>query len=499
MKGLLLAIYAVLFIAIFSFTITNMMATYIVGDLGGSNDIATYTISFYGLGNALGVPLGRPLAERLGIARVFVGCLVVFSLSFSCSICNFYPLFIGLRFLQGYVAGPFYFLIQNLLSRLVPPEKSKTVTAIIVTLFTIVPVLGATYGGWIAYDYIWRRAFYFSDPFNLLLALFLWNRLKKLDLPLAKTPFDAIGYIFFFLGIFCLGFSIATVQQLDWYRSPLIVTTFLIGISSFVFFILWCLNHPDPILDLKLLKNKIFSFALLNLALLFSAYFGMIMLLALWLNLYAQYTPIWIGLLIGTMAIAAIFPTFLIYRFHYLDTRYPLAIAILFFAASSFYTTIFSVDIDLFRIAVSRVLAGFGLAFFLPPIFRLLFDTFPKEKSVNVMSLFQIVRTLASGLGVAIYTTVWQRRQVFFHERLGEQLTAFSTETQQFYANADELFHIRGGTANAQLGYFLDRQSTALALDDTFYLMAWILTALLALLLFTTFFSSKGFRLTDTV
>ncbi len=100
------------------------------------------------------------------------------------------------------------------------------------------------------------------------------------------------------------------------------------GWNNFLYFILRSLSFPYPIVEFRLFKHLYFCFALLNVALLFSAYFGMVILLSLWLKLYVNYTPDWIILLIGTMALGAWIPIFLNYK--RFDARVPLATALLF-------------------------------------------------------------------------------------------------------------------------------------------------------------------------
>lgn len=157
-------------------------------------------------------------------------------------------------------------------------------------------------------------------------------------------------------------------------------------------------------------------------------------------------------------------------------------IALLFFAISCFYTTNFNVEIDFRRIAFSRVLAGIGLALFLSPLFQMTVNAFPETKRAETISFFHVSRLLGSGLGVALFAILWHRREVFFHLRLGSRLTAFSHETQQFIERA-KLFHLQGKHASAQLNAYLTRQATALALDDCFYLMGWMVLFLLFLLI----------------
>ncbi|MBY0529405.1 MAG: DHA2 family efflux MFS transporter permease subunit [Rhabdochlamydiaceae bacterium] len=492
--GILFALFFTLFMVIFNFTMTNMAAIYIVGDLGGSNDTASYTISIFAVGNALGVPFGRALYERIGTMRLFVICMLLFAFfSLLCPFAATWASFLSLRFIQGLVAGPLYILTARMISVLGPADKKDLFTICMLAIFILVPALGASCGAWIAYDLHWRWIFYFDVPILLMLVGYLKLRLNNFDRDLKKVPFDVVGYVFLFLGIFNISLALITGQELDWFRSSLITWMFAIGVLSLIFFILWDLNHPNPILWLSLLKKPIFAFALINLVVLFSAYFGAIILLALWLGLYVNYTPIWIGILIGTMAIAGLVPIFLATdRFGHRDARLSLLVGVVLLGISCFHSSIFNEEVNFGRIAFSRIIAGFGIAFFLPPIFRLCFRTFKEQMTPKVIGLFQVVRCLGSGLGASIYTTLWQRRQVFYHDRLGSQLTIYSPETQQYFADAAQ-FHITGKKADAHLADLLQRQATSLALDDCFWLMGWICAGLGILILFTLFFNKKPF------
>ena len=492
-SSLFFALFCVLFCVIFNYTLSLMAAPYIVADLGGSNDINTYSVSFFALGNALGVPLGRGLLAQIRPARFLIIVLLLFTFfSWVCAISPNNPFFNVARFFQGFVGGGLSMRWHLfLLGSLQPKEKKGLFICVFLTLFPVTPVLGACWGGVVAYLWEWRWAFYFNIPFLLLLTWYLHYRLKGFDdQPIGEHSFDTVGYLTFFIGVFCLSSAVILGQELDWFRSNLITALVVIGLPSLLFFIFWELNHPHPILCLKLLKRPLLSFALFNLSVLFSAYFGMVVLLSLWLKLWANYTPDWIAALLGIMVLTALFPIFFLStRISRIDDRIFLGLAILLLSISCFYTTVFSVDIDLKRIVISRLLGGLGLAFFLPPIFRLCFLNVPSADTLPILGLFQVFRGLSSGLGASIYATVWLRRQVFFHDRLGSKITIASTETQEFFSNAKQL-GLTGDHANAQLEYYLERQATALALDDSFYLMAWILMSLLLTFVFT-FFSKR--------
>lgn len=251
---------------------------------------------------------------------------------------------------------------------------------------------------------------------------------------------------------------------------------FGLGLFSLIFYILWDTRQEHPVVHLQLFKNSSFSFSMCILSILFSAYFGMVLLLGLWLKLDAQYTGDWIGLLMGHMVLASLLLARFLPRINKLDPRIPLLIAISFFVFSCFYTTQFSVEIDFFRIAVSRILAGFGLALFLAPLLNMSLQGVKEEDTGDAMMIFQITRSIASGVGAAAYTTIWWRRAVFYHERLGSQLTPFSELTKQYLLQYKH-YDIKTKRSIAEMSHALDLQSNALALDDTFYLMAFICLA----------------------
>ena len=490
----LILIFGALFTAAFTFTMTSMAAPYIAFDLGGSADISVYTVVFYGIGSALSIPLGKPLAARLKTGRALVLCLLVEALfTLGGALTPNYPLFIFFRFLQGFAAGPFYPLISHLLVSIVPPEKRPITTSIFVTILVIVPAIAVCWGGFIAYMYDWRWIFLFNFPWILLLAHFLWGRLKTLTAAPKETPFDGVGYFFYAVGLASLSIALTLAQQLDWYRSPLLVTLTLIGLPSLLFFILWNRLTPHPLLDFTILQKPLFCFVLLYLGIIFSIYFGMITLIPLWLKLYASYTPNWIAAILGGMVFGCFLPWYLIQqKLGTLDCRIPLAISLLFLAISAFHTTIFDVEINFGRIAFSRIVGGFGLAFFLPPLFQLAFKHVPDDKMVDHIELFQIVRNLAAGLGAGLCDICWQRREVFFHERLGEKINPVSYLTKNFLARAKTYWV--PGDPNALLDEALQRRATSLALDDVFWLLAWILVALLVALLFTLACKKETFR-----
>lgn len=468
-------------LVIFNLTLPLLAGVYIVSDLGGANFLAPYTVAFYCMGNVISLPLGKPGMTRLDPIRLYILCLLLMSIfSLGCATAGNYLVFNIFRFFEGLASGPLYMLLTARLMPGLAPEDPEAAPRLpwILTCFAVTPVIGVAWGGVVAYLWDWRNLFYMNIPICWAFAWFVGVRhLGSLKNDPVKS-FDWLGFYLLALAVLGLGTSLTMGQELDWFRSPLFTGLFLSGFAALVLFSTWTWYHPNPLYELQLLKNRYFLFGMVNVFFLFSSYFGMVVLLTLWLKLFVNYTPNWVGLLIFTMALGAWLPKFLGHKGF--DPRIPLTVALLFLAISCFYSTLFNVEINFGRIAFSRVLAGLGLALFLPPLFRLSVFTSPGSKSIECANLFHGVRVAASGIGVSLYAILLQRRQVFYHDRLGSGLTEFSTQTQQFFERAKQ-FYLTPEQSLAQLNLFLDRQATALGLEDCFYLMGWIIVALLVM------------------
>jgi MFS transporter, DHA2 family, multidrug resistance protein len=476
-----LSLYVVLFFGVFYNTVTNLAGLYIVSDLGGDPHTSVYAMVFFGLGSALAIPLAMPFADRYGTVRVLVSSLICYACcAFFCATASTFFLLNLFRVGAGFAAGFFYMLIYRLMQRHAPPEKLPNYSFAMLLFFATVPVLGACIGGWVAYENHWRDLFYFPIPIALLLSLYFWRRYRYLDGEKKQMRIDKVGYLFFFLGLSALVTAATLAQELDWYRSTTWLILVIGGIPCLLFFILWSLKHPFPLLQFHLLKNPLLSFSLLHLAILFATYFGMIILVALWLHIYVNYTPVWIGVVLSTMFVTALIMFFMSKTYlSKIDPRFSLIFALLCFISSCYYSTYFDVEVDLFHLSVARSLSGMGLVLFLVPLFGMCTRSYGPEKKEEVFAFLQIARSLGSSLGAGLYMILWERRQAFFHERLGEKITATSQLTAQYFQKATQWFYLTPDRATEELSKHLTQQATSLALNDVFGAMGWIMVALL--------------------
>lgn len=260
---------------IFSFSVTNMASIYIVSALGGDQWLSHYAISFFGLANCLAMPLALPLSARFGKARILkIGLFAFIALSFLLSTAKTYPYFVALRFLQGFVSGPLFIIVPSILSKLSTEEMIDHFIRSVTIVFVTASVIGAAVGGTIAYETNWTWIFYLNGALLAIFTYFMLRAIKGVTFERESRPFDLVGYLLFFLSLGSLGFFLIMGQELDWFRSHILVAASLIFLVSTLYFIVCERKNPSPLLRFSLLKCPPIAFALIQLASLFPLTLG---------------------------------------------------------------------------------------------------------------------------------------------------------------------------------------------------------------------------------
>ncbi len=495
------AVFSMIFLASFYFTVTNMAGIYIASDLGGSHLDSVFGMVFYGLGNMLSIPLAKYLTYRYGADKLVIRSLLLYTLFSLClGFAPTYPMFNYFRFGHGLAAGPLYFLCKHWIDAYSPPEKLAFYSTIMIMMFTVVPVFGAVFGGFVAYETHWRWIFHFNEPLSLILAFYFWRAFANIESPKTeKIPFDLWGYLSYCLAFGSIVTGATLAQELDWYRSDFFMIFVWVGTPSLIFFLWWEWDHPDPIVDIKLFANPLLRFTLINLGILFSIYYGMIILIPLWLQIYVNYTPLWVAVILITMLLAAPF-AFLFFRYwvHRMDPRLPLGVSILLLLFSCLYSIHFDVEIDFTHLAITRSIAGFGFMLFLVPLFRLAFTAVERKQDESSFVLLQAVRTFCCALGGSLYVILWQRRQYFYYSRLVSEFNPYSQLTRDYYKRATEVFYLTEDQATAQFQVYLERQASVLGLNDCFGFMALVLGILLVVLIGSFYYKSINSAIVST-
>jgi DHA2 family multidrug resistance protein len=270
-------------------------------------------------------------------------------------------------------------------------------------------------------------------------------------------------------------------KDLDWFASPTIVALAVAALAGLVFFVAWELTDEHPAVDLRLFAGRNFTVGTIVICLGYAVYFGNIVLLPLWLQTQMGYTATWAGLATAPLGILPILLAPFIGRYmSRIDLRWWLTASFVAFAAASFWFARFNSDVTFSEIAWSRFAQGLGVACFFAPLNAVVIWGMPPTRVAAATGLAFTLRTLAGSFATSLTTTFWDRREALHQAHLTERVTALDAAAR----GALDQLHALGMQGDAAFGVIersLVQQAYMLATDDMFWLLAWILLALIGL------------------
>ncbi|PSJ44272.1 MFS transporter [Zobellella taiwanensis] len=228
---------------------------------------APLLVSSYLFAMTLSMPLYGRLSDRFGRRPCLAMALALFTLgSLASSLMNTLPALLATRLLTGAGGGGLIALSFAVIADVIPPRQVGRYQGYISAIFAISSVAGPLLGAVIIGLFDWRWLFVFKVPLGLLaLGLNHWA-LKGLGHEGTQSRQDFLG-----IGLLLLcgiGWGLATHGEIvqpvlaDW-SLPLMTAS---GVLSML--LLWHQwRHPDPVLPLRFLCQKLFAIAVLLLAL----------------------------------------------------------------------------------------------------------------------------------------------------------------------------------------------------------------------------------------
>src|SRR5437868_2247870 len=181
-------------------------------------DLSTiqWIITGYFLAQAAVIPISGYLGNRFGIKRLFMICLVLFTVgSLLCGISQNESMLIAFRVLQGLGGGALFPLGQAIAFGAFPPKERAAASAIIAVPVLLAPAFGPTLGGWLTDNFGWESIFFVNLPVGIIAIL-----LASLILPADEAPekkeqagFDYIGLVLCTLGVLAVVYAFTVVSQ----------------------------------------------------------------------------------------------------------------------------------------------------------------------------------------------------------------------------------------------------------------------------------------------
>lgn len=470
------------FMNVLDISIANVAIPTIAGNMAVSVNQATWIITSFTASTAIMLPLTGWLARRFGEVRLFVVATSLFTLmSVLCGLATSLPMLVFFRVLQGIAAGPMIPISQTLLLNIYGPAKQAFATAVWAMVTIIAPVLGPMLGGYLTDTYSWPWIFYINLPVGIISVVFIRRILTEETSQLVKLPMDYVGLILLAIGVASLQILLDKGHDLDWLASPFIVVLIIVAIVTLTFFVIWELTDEHPIVDLSLFKNINFTIGCLLLALGFLAYFGVIVILPLWLQTQMNYTPTWAGLVTAPFGVLPLFLSPLVgYLIGKVDLRILASIGFIAFALGSFWLAGLNLQVSPQHIAFIRLLQGIGIPFFFLSVISITLSHLAQKDYANASGLSNFIRVIGGSFGTSIFVSMWDHREAIHQSKLVENLALFNHQLQlQIQQLQTAGLSLKASYARIMHG--IVNQAYMLATNDIFWLSGIIFLGLMFL------------------
>src|ERR1700761_4786230 len=229
-------------------TIANVALPYMQGSFSASYDEITWVLTTYITAAAImTAPVGW-LAARFGRKRLFVTCIIGFTItSMLCGAAQSLEQIVLFRLMQGVCSAALVPLSQAILFDIYPVEKRGFAMAVWGMGVMIGPILGPTLGGFLTEHYNWRWVFYINLPFGVLAAAGLIIFMPS-ALGLNRLRFDWLGFTVLSVGIGALQLMLDRGQDLDWFYSTEIIIEATLGGLGIYLFIIHLLSGRQPLI-----------------------------------------------------------------------------------------------------------------------------------------------------------------------------------------------------------------------------------------------------------
>jgi EmrB/QacA subfamily drug resistance transporter len=362
---------------------------------------------------AVFIPASGWLGDRFGTKRVLLTALVIFTgASALCGLAQSIDQLILFRIVQGIGGGMLAPVGMAMLFRTFPPEERVRASRILIVPTAFAPATGPVLGGLLVTDLSWRWAFYVNVPLGIagfLFGLVFLDEATQED----AGSFDLPGFLLAGAGLGALMYAVSEGPAKGWTSSGIAVTGAL-GVVLLAALVFVELRSPAPMLDLRLLGNRLFRSASVALVLSMVSFLGTLFLAALFfqdgfgvsaLQSGLSTFPEAIGIMAGAQIAARLYPR--------IGPRRLMVSGHVGVAASVGLMALVPFSASLWVMRGLMVLLGLSQAHVFTPAQAAAFATISPAATGRASGLFNAGRQVGGAVGVALLSTIISAVGVF--------------------------------------------------------------------------------------
>ncbi len=401
------------FMEVLDTSVANVSLPHIAGSLSASTDEATWVLTSYLISNAIVLPSTHWLSSFFGRKQLLMGCIAIFTASSAlCGAASSLGLLLAARVIQGIGGGVLQPIAQAVLLESFPREKRGQAMAIYGMGIIVAPIIGPTLGGWITDNYSWRWIFYINVPVGVA-AVFMVRAFVENPPYLqrgSQRSIDYIGFSLMVLFLATLQIVLDKGQEEDWFASTWITWFAAISAISMILFVIQELSSDDPIVDLRVLKNRNFAVGVLLMMAVGAVLYSTTAQLPLFLQTLLGYPALQSGLAVSPRGLGSMLSMVIVGRLiGRISSRFLISLGFGLLSLSVYILSGLTLEIAKSNVIWPNILNGFAMGFIFVPLTTSTMATLRREQIGNATGIYSLMRNIGGSIGISAVTTMLAR------------------------------------------------------------------------------------------
>ena len=398
---------AAMFMTIMDSTIVNVA----LPAIGRSFQVASTSVAsvsiYYLVSLAVFISASGWLGDRFGGKRVLLTAIAVFTAASAlCGMARSLAELDIFRVLQGAGGGMMAPVGLAMLFRVFPPAERVRASSILTVPTTLAPALGPIVGGLLVTELSWRMGFLreraAGDTRPSPSARCSWKAGTRWQ----PGPFDAVGFVLAGSGLGLLMYGVSEGPIRHW-SSGIVQATIAAGAILLLVLVLVELRKRQPLIDLRLLGNRLFRSTNGVMILASASFIGTLYVVSLFFQDGRGMSALAAGLSTFPEALGVMAGAQLASRVLYpvLGPRRNIALGLLGVTASIGLMSLVGAQTSLWWMRLLMFCLGVAMGQVFVPAQAAAFATISPEATGRASTVFNVIRQLGSAIGVAVLTT----------------------------------------------------------------------------------------------
>jgi EmrB/QacA subfamily drug resistance transporter len=420
--------------AILDTTVVNLGLHAIQGDLHVSLTVLQWVLDIYNLVYAGFILTGGVLGDLFGRRRVFSIGIALFTLgSLICALAPNATVLICGRGVAGLGAALQLPGALSILTVTFPePSERARVIAIWGGFNGLAMAVGPSVGGLLVDYFGWRSIFYLVVPFGAVALVLAFTSVSESASPEGRR-LDLSGQVLSILALGLLAFAFIQAPLLGW-SSPLILGCVLGSAVSFAALLKVESVTPGALLSLGVFRNRAFSVAIANAAMMTFGFYTLLFIFPLYLQEIRGDSAVVAGLKLLPLSLTFFLVSLIAGRLlPRIGTRALIAAGLGLFGAGLLALTLVSGKSSFIAMAPALVAIGLGNGLAFGAIMTVAVSNVDDARSGMSSGLVNVARMVGATLGVAIPGSIF-----------GAHVAQASHDVTQFLTGMHKAFFLAG-------------------------------------------------------